>query len=260
MAVALQHLLVEDQLPTVLITLNRPHKLNALSLELMAELTAELERQGKRDDVNVIVLRGAGRAFSAGHDLQELVERTIDQEREVFQTCERLMAAVQEIPQPVIASVHGIATAAGCQLVAACDLAIASADARFATNGIRNGIFCYTPMVPVSRAVGRKRALEMVLTGNFIDAQTAERWGLVNRVVPADQLDAAVLDLAGQIASLSPVAVRTGKAAFYQQVDLPQAEAYGLMTEAISCNALTEDAQEGMKAFLEKRTPAWNGR
>jgi enoyl-CoA hydratase/carnithine racemase len=260
MAVALEHLVVEDALPAAVITLNRPDKLNALSLALMEELTAELERQGGRDEVAVIVIRGAGRAFSAGHDLKELVARSLDEERSIFQACERLMAVVQAVPQPVIASVHGIATAAGCQLVAACDLAVASADARFATNGIRNGIFCYTPMVPVSRAIGRKRALEMVLTGNFIDAETAEKWGLVNRVVPAEQLDAAVMELANQIGSLSPAAVRTGKAAFYEQIDLPQKAAYGLMTEAIACNALTEDAQEGMKAFLEKRKPAWKGR
>jgi enoyl-CoA hydratase/carnithine racemase len=260
MAVALEHLLVEDALPAVVITLNRPEKLNALSLGLMRELTAELERQGEREEVAVIVLRGAGRAFSAGHDLKELVAKTLDEERSTFATCERLMEVVQSVPQPVIASVHGIATAAGCQLVASCDLAIASSDARFATNGIRNGIFCYTPMVPVSRAIGRKRALEMVLTGEFIDAETAERWGLVNRVVPPGELDAAVMAMATQIGSLSPLAVRTGKAAFYQQVDLPQGEAYGLMTEAIACNALSEDAQEGMSAFLEKRKPTWKGR
>jgi enoyl-CoA hydratase/carnithine racemase len=260
MAVALENLIVEDSLPTVVITLNRPEKLNALSVALMRELTAELERQGDRDAVGVIVIRGAGRAFSAGHDLKELVDKSIEEERSTFQACERLMAVVQSVPQPVIASVHGIATAAGCQLVAACDLAVASSDARFATNGIKNGIFCYTPMVPVSRAIGRKRALEMVLTGNFIDAETAEKWGLVNRVVPADQLDSAVMELATQIGSLSPVAVRTGKAAFYQQVDLPQEAAYGLMTEAIACNVLTEDAQEGISAFLEKRTPVWKGR
>ena len=260
MAVALENLLIADALPTAVITLNRPDKLNALSVALMLELTAELQRQGERDEVAVIVIRGAGRAFSAGHDLKELVARTLEEERSVFQACERLMGVVQSIPQPVIASVHGIATAAGCQLVAACDLAVASSDARFATNGIRNGIFCYTPMVPVSRAIGRKRALEMVLTGNFIDAETAERWGLINRVVPPDQLEATVLELAGQIGSLSPVAVRTGKAAFYQQVELPQEAAYGLMTEAIACNALSEDAQEGMSAFLEKRKPTWKGR
>jgi enoyl-CoA hydratase/carnithine racemase len=260
MAVALQHLVVEEALPTVRITLHRPDKLNALSVELMRELTAELQRQGARDEVHVIVLRGAGRAFSAGHDLKELVGRTLEQEREVFATCEALMAVVQSVPQPVIASVHGIATAAGCQLVAACDLAVAASDARFATNGIRNGIFCYTPMVPVSRAIGRKRTLEMVLTGNFIDAQTAERWGLVNRVVAPEKLEQAVTELAEQIGSLSPLAVRTGKAAFYQQVDLTQQQAYGLMTEAISCNALSEDAQEGMRAFLEKRQATWRGR
>jgi len=260
MAVSLENLQVEEALPAVVITLNRPDKLNALSLGLMRELTEELERQGKREDVAVVVIRGAGRAFSAGHDLKELVDRTLDEERETFQACERLMTVVQGIPQPVIASVHGIATAAGCQLVASCDLAIASTEARFATNGIRNGIFCYTPMVPVSRAIGRKRALEMVLTGNFIDAATAERWGLVNRVVEPDQLDAAVMEMAAQIGGLSPLAVRTGKAAFYEQVELGQGEAYGLMTEAIACNALSEDAQEGMSAFLEKRKPTWKGR
>src|SRR6202165_5490181 len=201
MAVALENLIVEDALPAVVITLNRPDKLNALSLALMRELTAELERQGEREEIAVIVIRGAGRAFSAGHDLKELVDRSLEEERSLFQACERLMAVVQAVPQPVIASVHGIATAAGCQLVAACDLAVASPDARFATNGIRNGIFCYTPMVPVSRAIGRKSALEMVLTGNFIDAEPAETWGLVNRVVPADQLDAAVMELANQIGS-----------------------------------------------------------
>ena len=260
MDVALEHLVVVDALPAAVVTLNRPDKLNALSLALMQELTAELERLGERDEVAVIVIRGAGRAFSAGHDLKELVARSLDEERSIFQACERLMAVVQSVPQPVIASVHGIATAAGCQLVAACDLAVASADARFATNGIRNGIFCYTPMVPVSRAIGRKHALEMVLTGNFIDAATAEKWGLVNRVVPNGELDDAVLELANQIGSLSPLAVRTGKAAFYEQIDLPQAAAYGLMTEAIACNALTEDAQEGMSAFLKKRKPTWKGR
>jgi len=260
MAVALEHLIVEDALPVAIITLNRPQKLNALSVDLMQELIAELERQGARDEVSVIVLKGAGRAFSAGHDLKELVGRSLAEERTIFRTCEKLMETVQLVPQPVIASVHGIATAAGCQLVAACDLVVAAADARFATNGIRNGIFCYTPMVPVSRAIGRKRALEMVLTGSFIDAETAERWGLINRVVAPEELDAAVMELANQIGSLSPHAVRTGKAAFYEQADLPQSEAYQLMTEAIASNALSEDAQEGMSAFLEKRKPSWKGR
>lgn len=260
MAVALEHLLVDDELPAVVITLNNPDRMNVLSVALMSELTAELQRQAARDEVQVIVIRGAGRAFSAGHDLGEMVDRSLDEEREVFRTCERMMATIQSIPQPVIAAVQGIATAAGCQLVAACDLAVATDDSRFATNGIKNGIFCYTPMVPVSRAIGRKRALEMVLTGNFIDAQTAERWGLVNRVVSVDRLDAEVRELAGQIGALSPHAVRTGKAAFYEQIDRSQADAYELMTEAIASNALSEDAQEGMNAFLQKRRPVWKGR
>jgi enoyl-CoA hydratase/carnithine racemase len=260
MAVSLQNLIVEDAPPAAVITLNQPQRLNPLSTGLMRELIAELQRQAERDEVAVIVIKGAGRAFSAGHDLKELVGRSLDEEREIFQICEKLMKTIQSIPQPVIAAVHGIATAAGCQLVASCDLAVAADDARFATNGIGNGIFCYTPMVPVARAIGRKRALEMVLTGNFIDAETAERWGLVNRVVPADELDEAVMAMANQLGSLSPLAVRTGKAAFYEQIDLSQSEAYGLMTEAIARNALSEDAQEGMSAFLEKRKPTWKGR
>lgn len=260
MAIAQRSILVEDRLPATFLTLNRPDRLNALSVNLMQELIAELETQAARPEVRVVIIRGAGRAFSAGHDLTELVGRTLAEERLVFRTCEGLMATVQAIPQPVIAQVHGLAAAAGCQLVAACDLAIAADDARFATNGIKNGIFCYTPMVPVSRAIGRKRALEMVLTGNFIDAPTAERWGLINRAVPAADLEAAVLDLAGQIGSLSAHAVNSGKAAFYEQIDLPLGPAYTAMTEAIATNALSEDAQEGMTAFLEKRNPAWKGK
>jgi enoyl-CoA hydratase/carnithine racemase len=259
MAVALDYLVVEDALPAVRITLNRPQQLNALSTGLMRELIEALDRQGARPEVLAIVLQGAGRAFSAGHDLKELLGRSLDEEREVFQTCERLMEKVQAMPQPVIARVHGIATAAGCQLVATCDLAIAAEDARFATSGIKNGIFCYTPMVAVSRNIGRKRALEMVLTGGFIDARTAADWGLVNRVVPADRLDAAVQELVDQLAALSPHALRSGKRAFYEQVEKDQAAAYELMTEAISCNALSQDAQEGMSAFIEKRKPVWKG-
>ncbi len=257
MAIALDYLVVEDVAPAVHITLNRPGQLNALSTGLMRELIQQLDREAARPEVRVIVLKGAGRAFSAGHDLTELVGKTLAEERAVFQTCERLMERVQSLPQPVIAQVHGIATAAGCQLVATCDLAVAAEDARFATSGVKNGIFCYTPMVAVSRNVGRKRALEMVLTGNFIDAATAAEWGLVNRVVPALQLEAAVQELVDQLAALSPHALSTGKQAFYEQIERPQAGAYELMTEAISCNALSEDAQEGMSAFIGKRKPVW---
>jgi enoyl-CoA hydratase/carnithine racemase len=259
MAVVLEHLLAEDALPAVLVTLNRPEQRNALSMPLMRELTEELERQSARPEVRVIVLRANGPAFSAGHDLRELVDRTLEDEQEIFEVCTRMMETVQHIPQPVIAAVGGIATAAGCQLVATCDLAIAAEGARFATPGVRIGLFCSTPMVAVSRSIGRKRALEMLLTGRPIDAHTAADWGLVNRVVPAAELDAAALELARQIASASPLTLRIGKQAFYRQIDVGQDEAYRLMSRTMAENAMTCDAQEGMTAFLEKRQPTWRG-
>lgn len=259
MAVAAQSLLVEDRLPAVVITLNRPESRNALSTQLMTELTAELERQSARPECRVIVLAANGPAFSAGHDLKELVGRTLEQERAVFDTCTRLMDTVQRVPQPVIAAVQGIATAAGCQLVATCDLAVAAEGAKFATPGVKIGLFCSTPMVAVSRNIGRKRALELLLTGRPIDAATAAEWGLVNRVVAAERLEAEVLELANQIASSSPLTLQIGKHAFYQQVDKEQDDAYGLMGEVMSKNAMTCDAQEGMSAFLEKRQPTWRG-
>ncbi|MEP7105111.1 MAG: enoyl-CoA hydratase, partial [Chloroflexota bacterium] len=221
--------------------------------------TAELERQSARPECRVIVIAARGAAFSAGHDLKELVDRSLEEERAVFETCTRMMDTVQRVPQPVIAAVQGIATAAGCQLVATCDLAIASSEARFATPGVKIGLFCSTPMVAVSRNIGRKRALEMLLTGKPITAATAADWGLVNRVVPPDQLEPAVLELAGQVASSSPLTVKIGKQAFYEQVDARQGEAYQLMGEVMSQNAMTGDAQEGMSAFLQKREPTWRG-
>ncbi len=259
MAVVLEHLLAEDALPAVLITLNRPEQRNALSTPLMLELTAELERQSARPDVRAIVLRASGPAFSAGHDLREMLDRTLDEEQEIFDVCTRMMETIQRIPQPVIAAVQGIATAAGCQLVATCDLAIAAEGARFATPGVKIGLFCSTPMVALSRSVGRKRALEMLLTGRPIDARTAAEWGLVNRVVPAPELDAAALELASQVASASPLTLRIGKQAFYRQIDVDQREAYRLMSRTMAENAMTCDAQEGMSAFLEKRAPTWRG-
>jgi len=259
MAAVLEHLLAEDALPAVLVTLNRPEQRNALSTPLMRELTDELERQSARPEVRAVVLRANGPAFSAGHDLRELVGRTLEEEREVFDVCTRMMETIQRIPQPVIAAVQGIATAAGCQLVATCDLAIAAEGARFATPGVRIGLFCSTPMVAVSRSIGRKRALEMLLTGRPIDAQTAADWGLVNRVVPAAELDGAAQELARQIASASPLTLRIGKEAFYRQVDASQEEAYRLMSRTMAENAMTCDAQEGMAAFLEKREPTWRG-
>jgi enoyl-CoA hydratase/carnithine racemase len=259
MAVMLDHLLVEDALPAVLVTLNRPQQRNALSTPLMQELTGVLERESARPDVRAIVLRASGPAFSAGHDLKELLDRTLEEERAVFETCTRLMETIQRIPQPVIAAVQGIATAAGCQLVATCDLAIASENAKFATPGVKIGLFCSTPMVAVSRNIGRKRALEMLLTGKQVDAHTAADWGLVNRVVPLEDLDGAALELAHQVASASPLTLRIGKQAFYRQIDAGQDQAYELMSQTMAENAMTCDAQEGMSAFLEKRTPTWRG-
>lgn len=259
MTVALDHLLVEDAPPAVVVTLNRPETRNALSTPLMLELAEELERQGARSEVRVVVLRAKGSAFSAGHDLKELIDRTLEEEQAIFEACTRMMNTIQHIPQPVIAAVQGIATAAGCQLVATCDLAIAADTARFATPGVKIGLFCSTPMVAVSRNVGRKRALEMLLTGRPIDAVTAAEWGLVNRVVPAGELDAAALELARQIASASPLTLKIGKQAFYRQIDVAQDEAYRLMSQTMADNAMTCDAQEGMSAFLEKRQPTWRG-
>lgn len=256
----LKDVLVEDALPAVVITMNRGQQRNALSTGLMRELTQAIETQSARAECRVIILRGAGPAFSAGHDLREMLGRAIEQEREIFQTCTRLMDAIQRVPQPVIASVHGIATAAGCQLVATCDLAIASEKATFATPGVKIGLFCSTPQVALSRNIGRKRALEMLLTGRLIDAHTAAEWGLVNRVVPADQLDQQVLELAKQIASSSPLTLKIGKQAFYRQINVSQDAAYELMAETMSENAMTCDAQEGMTAFVEKRAPVWQGK
>ena len=248
-------LIVKDDGAVTEITLNRPEKRNALSLHLMTELIEAL----RGADGRVVVIAGAGPCFSAGHDLSEMVGRTAAEYRELFDVCTVLMTTVQAIPQPVIAKVHGVATAAGCQLVAACDLAVAESSARFATPGVKIGLFCSTQMVPLSRAVGRKRAMEMLLTGQFVDAATAAEWGLVNRVVPADELDVAVADLAGQIADASPLTIQIGKETFYRQIDVDQREAYDLAQSVMSLNAMTADAQEGMSAFLEKRPPTWTG-
>jgi len=258
MAISLKYLLVEDAPPVAIITLNRPDQLNALSTGLMEELTAELERQASRPEVRAIVIKGAGRAFSAGHDLKEMLDKTLDEERELFALCNKLMAKVQSVPVPVIAAPHGIATAAGCQLVATCDLAIASDECRFATSGVKYGLFCSTPGVAVARNLGRKRSLEMLLTGRFIDAATAERWGLINRAVPREQLDAEVMALVKELAQLSRYALQIGKEGFYEQVESKQTDAYALMAEAISCNAVAPDGREGMTAFVEKRKPMWS--
>ncbi len=239
------------------VTLNRPDRRNAMSLALMEQAIVALRSLSTDAACRVIVIAGAGPAFSAGHDLGEI--RGADQPflDRLFAVCTDLMATVHTVPQPVIARVHGIATAAGCQLVATCDLAIASDAAVFATPGVKIGLFCSTPMVAVSRAVGRKRSLEMLLTGTPISAATAVEWGLVNHAVPAAELDAAVDELAGRIASASRSTVAVGKAAFWRQVDLEEAAAYEHTRVVMAGNARSASAQEGITAFLEKRDPVW---
>ncbi|HEX3831092.1 MAG TPA: enoyl-CoA hydratase [Solirubrobacteraceae bacterium] len=254
-----RNLLVTADAGVARITLNRPDRRNALSLELMDELIAALREASARAPTQAIVIEGAGPAFSAGHDLSEMIGRDEAFYRELFAVCTVMMESIHELPQPVVAKVHGIATAAGCQLVAACDLAVAADDSRFATPGVKIGLFCTTPMVPVSRAVGRKRAMEMLLTGEPIEAATALDWGLVNRVVAPAELEAAVVDLVAAITRSSPHTVATGKQAFYAQVDRSEHDAYEHCKIVMADNAASVDAQEGMSAFLQKRTPSWRG-
>lgn len=240
------------------VTMCRPERRNALSIDMMRELVAAFHALAADSETRVIVLAGEGPAFSAGHDLNEMRGRDATFYRALFDQCTRLMETIQEIPQPVVARVHGIATAAGCQLVASCDLAVAASNATFATPGVRIGLFCSTPMVALTRAIGRKRAMEMLLTGIAIDAETACAWGLVNRVVPAAELDQAVDQLATRILEASPLPITLGKQAFYRQIELEQHQAYAYTKEIMTLNALTNDAQEGMCAFLEKRVPRWS--
>lgn len=253
------HVLVERSGPIARVILDRPERRNPLSLQMMREATAAIQALGEDDSCGVVVLTGSGPALSAGHELGEMVDRTLEHEREVFATCVDLMESIQSIRQPVIAEVQGHAIAAGCQLVATCDLAVAVDTARFGTPGVKIGLFCSTPMVAVSRNIGRKRALQMLLTGETIDAATAVDWGLVNEAVPADRLRARVEELALSIADASPLTLKIGKQAFYRQIDLPQEQAYAEMAETMATNAMTCDAQEGMSAFLEKRSPQWRG-
>ncbi|MEJ2428769.1 MAG: enoyl-CoA hydratase [Deltaproteobacteria bacterium] len=237
--------------------LNRPDKRNALSLNMLEEMSHALKDLARRQETKVVILRGSGPAFSAGHDLRELVDSTLNEYRKIFATCMKMMLLLQEIPQPVIAAVHGIATAAGCQLVAACDLAVATEDARFATPGVRIGLFCTTPMVPLSRVVGRKKALEMLFTGEFISAHEALQFGLVNRVVPTVELDETAINLAEHICQFSRTVLGVGKEAFYRQVEMSEKLAYAYASEVISVNGVMPVAQEGIAAFLAKRQSVW---
>ena len=240
-----------------LVTLNRPAKRNALSEAVMRSLIDALKEAAKNSEVQVIVLRANGPVFSAGHDLTELYDHTIIDYTRVFDTCVELMETIQELPQPVIAQVHAPATAAGCQLVATCDLAVAADTAWFATPGVKIGLFCSTPMVALTRAIGRKKAMEMLLTGEPLPAPEALKAGLVNKVVPAAELENAVRALASKIAEMSPAVISLGKEAFYRQIDLPQREAYQYTKEVMVSNALMADAREGITAFLEKRKANW---
>jgi enoyl-CoA hydratase/carnithine racemase len=254
-------LLEENDRGVFRLTLNRPDARNALSVVLMSALLEALARAATDPQARVVVIAGAGPAFCAGHDLREL--RT-DQQREtyerVFAQCSELMLAIVRLPKPVIAEVHGVATAAGCQLVATCDLAVAAADTRFATPGVNIGLFCSTPMVALTRAVGRKAAMEMLLTGKLIDAETAQAIGLINRVVPREGLRDAVDGLAREIASKSALTVKIGKEAFYRQAELDLAAAYRYAAEVMTTNMLARDAGEGIDAFLAKRAPLWHDR
>jgi enoyl-CoA hydratase/carnithine racemase len=255
-----QTLLRRDSDGIAWLTMNRPAARNALSVNLMEALVAELQAIGAEPAVKVVVIGGAGPAFCAGHDLRELRSRPERSFYEAtFELCSRLMMSIVRLPKPVIARVHGIATAAGCQLVASCDLAVAAQTARFATPGVNIGLFCSTPMVALSRAVGRKPAMEMLLTGDLIDANRARELGLVNRVAPDAELDAAVAALAGQIVAKSPLTLAIGKEAFYRQAEMTLDDAYAYASEVMTRNMLARDAAEGIDAFLAKRTPNWTG-
>ena len=242
------------------LTLNRGDRFNPLSSDMIAAIDAVLEGTAADPSVRAIVLAANGRGFCAGHDLKEMRAHAGDKawQRRLFDDCSRMMTRLTRVPQPVIARVHGIATAAGCQLVSMCDLAVASESASFAMPGVNIGVFCSTPAVGVARNVGRKRAMEMLLTGQLVDAKTALAWGLVNRVVPAGELNAAIRGYTDLILARSAATIRMGKAAFYTQIDRPLAEAYDIASETMAGNMLIEDAAEGIDAFLEKRPAVWS--
>ena len=246
--------------PIAIVTLDRPERRNALSLEMMLDLIAALEEIGRNREIRAVILAASGKVFCSGHDLAQMSGRDINEYRRIFDVCTRLMQTLQSIPQPVIAEVQGIATAAGCQLVATCDLAIASEEAAFATPGVKIGLFCTTPMVALTRAIGRKRAMQMLLTGEMVPARAAAEWGLINQAVPAAELQSETRGLAEKVAAASSLVVAIGKQAFYTQIDLDQPKAYAYAREVMSMNALAADAQEGIGAFLGKRAPCWSGK
>ncbi|MBV9582115.1 MAG: enoyl-CoA hydratase [Chloroflexi bacterium] len=241
------------------LTLDRPERRNALSLELMEQITCALQDIGQQSDVGAVILAANGPVFSSGHDLSEMVDRSAREYQRIFDQCVEMMSTIQHIPQPVIAMVRGVATAAGCQLVATCDLAFADESASFGTPGVRIGLFCSTPMVAVSRAIGRKRALQLLLTGERIDARTAAEWGLINACVPAAELESQTRRIASQIVEASQLIVGIGKRTFYAQIEMDQHAAYEHTADVMTMNALMADAHEGITAFLDKREPRWTG-
>jgi enoyl-CoA hydratase/carnithine racemase len=243
----------------VTLTLNRGERFNPLSLEMIAALDRALDEVAADRTIRAVVLAGAGRGFCAGHDLKEMRAHADDKawQQRLFADCSRMMVKLTEIPQPVVARVHGVATAAGCQLVSMCDLAVAAEEARFALPGVNVGIFCSTPAVGVARNVGRKRAMEMLLTGELFDARTALAWGLLNRVVPAASLDAEIRKFTDVILARSGNVVATGKRAFYRQIEQPLQGAYALTSETMACSMMEPDAAEGIDAFIQKRPARW---
>jgi enoyl-CoA hydratase/carnithine racemase len=254
---AYENILVERSGAFVTVTMNRPQRRNALSLPHMRELIAAFAEIGNSDALG-IVLAGHGPVFSAGHDFADMADADLPAMRSLLRTCTELMTLMQQVPQPVVAKVHGLATAAGCQLVATADLAVASENAGFATPGGKGGWFCHTPMVAVARNVGRKRAMELAMSGDVIDAATALDWGLVNQVVPADQLDSATADLLERVTRGSADSKGIGKQALYAQIDLDQPKAYAYAVEVMAATSQLPDAREGMQAFLQKRKPQWS--
>ena len=245
----------------VTLTLNSPKQFNALSVELLAAMQAQLDNIAQDTSIQVLVIAANGKAFCAGHNLKEMRANPDEAfQRALFEQCSQMMLTINRMPQVVIAKVEGIATAAGCQLVAACDLAVASDNTKFATSGINVGLFCSTPAVAVSRNLSRKQAFEMLITGEFIDAYTALQQGLINRVASAEQLDQTLQSLIEAITAKSSVAVRTGKNMFYKQLDMELAEAYEYAAEVMTCNMMADDVSEGIDAFIEKRPAVWTGR
>ena len=253
------YVLRQDHGGVATLTLNRGERFNPLSLEMVAAVARQLDAIAADRTVRVVVVAGAGRGFCAGHDLKEMRARSGDEawQQKLFADCSRMMVKLTEIPQPVVARVHGVATAAGCQLVSMCDLAVAAEEAKFAMPGVNIGIFCSTPAVGVARNIGRKRAMEMLLTGELFDARTALAWGLVNRVVPAASLDAEVARFTSIILGRSSKVVAIGKRAFYRQIEQPLASAYALASDSMACSMLEPEAAEGIDAFVEKRSAKW---